>query len=98
MYKCQMPECNYICEDKSQIEFHHIVPREIGGNNMAYNLIELCPNCHTRVFVPESTCGKHSIKHSNSVIFISKLLSTGGNVISYRDIDDGEIKYSMLKI
>ena len=98
MYKCQMPGCDYICEDKSQINFHHIIPKELGGNNRVSNLIELCPNCHARVFVPDATSGNHSIRHSNSVILVSKLLSTSGMVISYIDIDDDEVKYSLLKV
>ena len=97
MYYCQMPECDYICEDRSQINFHHIVPRELGGNNKSSNLIELCPNCHAKVYVAEAKSGYHSIRHNNSVILISKMLSTGGHVISYRDIDDDEVKYSMIR-
>lgn len=99
MYKCQMPGCDYICDDKSQINFHHIVPRELGGSNKESNMLELCPNCHDgRVFIPEAKSGLHSIRHNNSVILIGKLLSTVGYVISYRDINDDEIKYSLLKV
>ena len=97
MYYCQMPECEYICEDKSQIHFHHIIPSSLGGNNRDSNLIGLCPNCHTRVYVPEMEYGMHSIKHSNSIILISKMLSTGGQVISYKTIDDDEVKYSLMR-
>ena len=99
MYKCQMPECDYTCEDKSQINSHHIVPRELGGTNHVSNLIDLCPNCHDgRVYIPEAQNGLHSIRHNNSVILIGKLLSTGGYVISYRNIDSDEIMYSLLKV
>ena len=97
MYYCQMPECEYICEDKSQIHFHHIIPRSKGDNNNDSNLIGLCPNCHVRVYIPSEEHGIHSIKHNNSIILISKLLSTGGHVISYRNIDDDETKYSLMK-
>lgn len=97
MYYCQMPGCDYSCEDKSQINFHHIVPRELGGDNKKSNLIELCPNCHAKVYIPEAKSGNHSIRHDNSIILLNKLLSTGGTVISYQEIDNDEVKYSMLK-
>jgi len=93
MYYCQMPGCDYSCEDKSQINFHHIVPRELGGNNKKSNLVELCPNCHAKVYIPEATSGNHSIKHDNSIILLKKLLSTGGTVIAYQEIGNNEVKY-----
>ena len=98
MYYCQMPGCDYICEDKSQINFHHIVPRELGGDNSKSNLIELCPNCHAKVYIPDAKNGNHSIKHKNSIVLLEKLLSTGGQVVAYRDINDDDVQYSMLKI
>ena len=99
MFYCQMPFCDYVCEDKSQIHNHHIKPKALGGSNHKSNLIHLCPNCHDgRIYVPEATNGLHSIKHSNSIILIGKLASTGGPVISYKSVDDDEVKYGMLKI
>jgi len=92
-----MPGCNYICEDKSQINFHHIVPRELGGNDKKSNLLELCPNCHVRVYIPEAKNGIHSIKHNNSIVLLNKLLSTDGFVIAYMNINSDEVEYSMLK-
>ena len=97
MYYCQMPGCNYICEDKSQIHEHHIIPRELGGSNKLSNLIDLCPNCHMKVFIPEATSGNHSIKHNNSVVLLSKLLSTEGIVIAYRHATSDDIEYSLIK-
>ena len=97
MYQCQMPECDYVCEDKSQINFHHIVPKSMGGSNSLSNLLELCPNCHSRIYIPEMEFGIHAIKHNNSVILLGKLFSTGGYLISYTDVTDIDVKYSMLK-
>jgi len=97
MYICQMPDCNYVCEDKAQINFHHIVPKSMGGSNKSSNLIELCPNCHARIYIVGMEHGSHSVEHSNSVILHGKYLSTGGQVISYQYIDDDEIQYSILK-
>jgi predicted restriction endonuclease len=95
MYNCQL--CEYKTRNKSQIASHHIKPRSLGGNNKAYNLIFLCPTCHTKIFVPNVVCGIHSMKHDNSIIIHGKMLSTGGMVLSYSDIDSDEIKYTLLK-
>jgi 5-methylcytosine-specific restriction endonuclease McrA len=97
MYHCQMPDCDYICEDLSQINFHHIIPRSMGGSDKKFNLIELCPNCHARIYVEGMTTGIHSIKHKNSIILSDKRLSTGGYVIGYKTIEDNELKYCLLK-
>lgn len=97
MYYCQMPDCEYVCEDKSQVHFHHIIPKSLGGNNKESNLIEVCPNCHNRIYIENEKHGIHSIIHSNSIILLGKLLSTGGQVISYRYINDDDIRYSLLK-
>lgn len=97
MYYCQMPDCDYVCEDKSQIHFHHIIPKALGGKNNKGNLIEVCPNCHNRIYIEEAKNGIHSIKHSNSIILLGKLYSTDGYFISYRYIDDDEVYYSKLK-
>lgn len=96
MYKCQMPDCDYMCEDKSQINFHHIVPQSMGGSNNPSNLIELCPNCHARVYVPEMKHGTHSIKHSNSVILHGIFLSTGGYVLNYQYIGNDESMFCVI--
>ena len=98
MYLCQMPNCDYVCENKSQINFHHIVPRSKGGKNNQSNLIELCPNCHAKVYVPGMEYGSHSIKHNNSVILHSKLFSTGGYLICYQYAYSDEVEYSMIKL
>ncbi len=97
MYHCQMPECDYICEDSSQINFHHIVPRSMGGSDKKVNLIELCPNCHSKVYVEGMKSGTHAVKTQNSIILLGKLLSTGGVVLEYRHVDDAEVKYCLLK-
>ena len=97
MYYCQMPDCDYVCEAKSLINFHHIVPVSMGGSNKNSNLIELCPNCHARIYVDGIKSGSHAIIHENSVIFLGKLLSTGGYVISYTNINTDEVKYHFLK-
>ena len=97
MYQCQMSDCNYVCGDVSQINFHHIVPKSMGGSDHKSNLIELCPNCHARIYVEGMTHGTHAVKNKNSIILLGKLLSTGGFVLEYRHIDDEELNYCLLK-
>jgi hypothetical protein len=31
------------------VDYHHIVPRELGGTNNEYNIVGLCPNCHALI-------------------------------------------------
>ena len=90
-YKCEFPECNYSTESRTQIHYHHIVPKELGGNNRKNNRLFLCPNCHTKIFIPEAKVGIHSIKHENSIVIVSKLISTAGMALQY--ISEGTIKY-----
>jgi len=97
VYQCQMPECSYICEDISQINFHHIVPRSMGGSDKKSNLIELCPNCHSKIYVEGVKSGTHAVKTKNSIILMGKLLSSGGFVLEYRNIDDDNLQYCLLK-
>jgi len=91
IYKCEFPNCLYTTENRSQIHYHHIVPKELNGNNNQGNLIYLCPNHHSFIYVPECKTGIHSIKHPNSIIIINKLRSTTGIVLEY--IDHGITTY-----
>jgi predicted restriction endonuclease len=85
MYNCQFPGCNYITDQRSQISYHHIKPKEHGGSDFPFNRIFLCPTCHTKVFIPEATTGIHSIKGKDSIQIIGKFYSTDGLLISYID-------------
>jgi hypothetical protein len=93
-YKCCAPECTYQTDHRSQIHIHHIVPRSMGGSNKSFNLLEVCPNCHSRIFVPGATSGIHSKQHDNSFVITRVVLGTSGRLIEYIDCDgDGDIKY-----
>jgi 5-methylcytosine-specific restriction endonuclease McrA len=37
-----------IC-DAPVVELHHIVPRDLGGNDVPDNIVPLCPLCHKRI-------------------------------------------------
>jgi len=67
-YKCQL--CDHQTNYRTQINEHHIKPKELGGCNKKWNLISLCPNCHNRIYISESKKGNHSIKCDNSIILI----------------------------
>lgn len=41
--RCEKPGC----PERNVHEIHHIKPREEGGKNTVWNLIVLCPTCHT---------------------------------------------------
>ena len=59
-YKCYI--CGFETDVKSQIHIHHIIPKSLGGSNSTFNLITLCPTCHSKVYIPEINAGIHSIK------------------------------------
>ena len=82
MFKCTL--CEYQSE-RTSIHYHHIIPRELGGTDKASNLVYLCPNCHNKVFVPDSNSGIHSFKNNNSIQIFGWLNSTVGRVLCYID-------------
>ena len=45
--KCKLPNCE-ICGRMTNNEPHHIITRGAGGPDIAENLIQLCPICHTK--------------------------------------------------
>lgn len=89
-YYCEFPYCDYSTENRSQIHYHHIVPVEFKGSNKPFNRLYLCPNCHNRIYIPNST-GQHSTQFDNSIIVNHKLMSTNGLVLEYIECD--EVKY-----
>jgi CheY-like chemotaxis protein len=44
-----------ICKTLHNVQIHHIVPLENGGDDEIDNAIPLCPSCHDRVHVKSST-------------------------------------------
>lgn len=89
MYYCEI--CGYETESKSKLQKHHIIPKELNGTNDKWNLVYLCPSCHTNVYIPDSKFGNHSMKTSNSIIILSKKLSNYGMTINYIDKDGIEM-------
>jgi len=91
-YKCQFPKCEYGTNIKSQINIHHIIPRERQGNHKKYNKVYLCPNCHTKIYIPESRKGIHTIKGPTSIILLDWKNAGSCRLLEYIDIDD-KVKY-----
>ena len=84
-FNCEFPKCDYSTSHRSQVNYHHIVPLELNGSDKDYNRIWLCPTHHTKIFVPKSKSGMHSIKGLDSIVLIQWLNSTQGRVLEYKD-------------
>jgi len=42
-------KCCVLCEERSRLTVHHIVPRDMGGSNAEMNLVTLCISCHNEI-------------------------------------------------
>lgn len=93
-YQCEFPKCGYITENRTQIHEHHIIPRELNGSDKKSNKLFVCPNCHNKIFIPDSNSGIHSFNNANSIIINHKLDSTSGPVLEY--VEHDETKYWFL--
>jgi hypothetical protein len=50
--------CN--CGSTKELEYHHIVPVSLGGNDINSNMTCLCYPCHQKIHYGESKHGLHS--------------------------------------
>ena len=91
-YVCEFPGCEYSTDSRTQINEHHIVPREVGGSNAKWNKIRLCATHHSHIFCEDSRQGIHSIKAKNSIILKGWKISSEGKILEYVDTD-GNTKY-----
>ena len=80
--------CNIILDDH-QIENHHILPTSMGGCNLEWNKIKLCPICHGKIYCEGCKGGKHSIKSKQFIIIDKWFFSTSGHILHYYD-ENGE--------
>ena len=97
MYYCQLPNCDYQTESKSQINFHHIIPKSLNGSNKKSNLLAVCPNCHSTIYVSGVVTGPHSVKSDNSIVINKKVQTTAGMAIEYKYVTEEDVNYSLLK-
>lgn len=50
--------CN--CGSKEDLQYHHIVPTELGGNDILSNMCCVCGNCHHKIHFGKSKNINHS--------------------------------------
>ncbi len=89
MFKCQFPNCSYKTKNRWQIHHHHICSKELNGSDNTWNLIWLCPICHSRIYIPNSNNGIHKMLAKNSIQLIA--WRNNGMILEY--IEDGKTKY-----
>jgi len=97
MYKCQFPHCEYVTTLRSQIHHHHIIPKELSGSNAEHNLIWLCPNHHTSIYIPEAVQGHHTKYNDDSIIIYRWRKSTSGKVLEYRKMCESDVSYYFIE-
>ena len=68
----------------------------MGGKDKLSNYFRVCPTHHSHIFIEGMKHGIHSKKSSGSIIIETRLSSTGGNVIQYREVDSDEIKFHLI--
>ena len=83
--KRKIPLRNFICSicdlQIEETHIHHIIERHDGGPNEEWNLLELCPNCHSK-------------NHLGNLKILEIVFSSGGYLVSYTD--NGEHKYKKI--
>ena len=91
LFICYFPGCTYKTEDRSKIEFHHIIPRELWPRLNQNVTLTLCPTHHRLIYHPESTSGPHSIQSKDSLSIDGIYKTNKGYAVIYKDINDQEI-------
>lgn len=95
-YKCEFPYCDFETDDRQQIEYHHIIPRSLNGSNKSNNRIWLCRNCHSKIYIPNTTRGLHSKNRPNKIMIIGWKTSTNGKkILHYKTYDEKEEFYEL---
>ena len=79
MYFCEL--CDYSTLNKQEMDFHHIVPKELEGSDNLFNRVWLCARCHRKVYVEGSMSGIHSTKNNDSIVIKGWFNSTEGKLL-----------------
>ena len=86
-YKCHWPNCQYHTDERSLIEFHHIVPKELWPRLNKHVTLSYCPTHHRMIYHPESTKGHHSIKTDTKLIIKGIYpAAPGGYAVEYQNM------------
>lgn len=67
-YKCHWPGCKFHTNERSEIELHHIVPRELWPRLNQHVKLSFCPTHHRMIYHPDCKRGHHSIKADNKLM------------------------------
>ena len=86
---CHWPGCRLKTKDRNQIEFHHIVPRELHPRLNQGVTLSYCPSHHRMIFHPESTKGPHSINSPNKLQILNIYpVAPSGYAVEYKRFND----------
>lgn len=58
--KKEIGTCCCNCGSTEELEYHHIIPISLGGNDVNSNMACLCYPCHQKIHFGESKHGLHS--------------------------------------
>ena len=83
-YKCSFPNCGYVTEKRSKIEFHHITPQEVIRSSVT---LPFCPTHHRLIYHPLASSGCHSSQTNDSLEIVGLFESTHGKAIHYKDLN-----------
>lgn len=92
-YYCNFPGCNYKSEDIGSFDSHHIIPKSKGGTDKEWNRLLVCPNCHRKIFIENIVNSVHSVKRPGGIIIIEKLISSTGELLHYKKLEDNKEYY-----
>jgi len=67
-YICHWPGCKFHTKERSEIELHHIIPRELWPRLNQHVKLSFCPTHHRMIYHPECKHGHHSIKANNKLM------------------------------
>ena len=107
LYKMKGTICaNCGKDEKEQIEYHHVIPIILGGQDVLTNIIPLCHNCHELIHHDKNSNINtgylvkiaQALKEANLTIAKKKEgRKIGRPTLTYNDLTD-EIKQMIIKI
>ena len=69
MYHCEMCGNTYPLEQKTRLDFHHLVPISKGGPDILYNGVCLCTECHRIIHYEHERITPNVVKHLLGIIY-----------------------------
>lgn len=88
-YKCHWPGCDYQTDCRNEIEYHHIVPRELWPRLNNDVVLSFCPTHHRLIWHPECKHGHHSINGDNKLQLLHIYPTTdNGYAVEYKNSRD----------